>query len=103
MDKNQLKWKKVGWIRRDSDKAEVVIVNKVFTLPKPINGVTYSMQSLNKNQSIVIALSKVKTSSKAPSNVLERSLLSFESDEMFRSILKDLRKNSEVQIFFERL
>jgi len=103
MDKNQLKWKKVGWITRDSNKAEVMIVNKVFTLPKPINGVTYSVQSLNKNQSIIIALSKVKTSSKAPSEVLERSLLSFESDEMFRSILKDLRRNSEVQIFSERL
>ena len=61
MDNNQLKWKEVGWIGRDSDKADVVIVNQVFALPKPTNTTTYSAQSLNKRQSIVIALSKVKT------------------------------------------
>ena len=30
MDKNQLKWKEVGWVKRDSIKADVAIVNQVF-------------------------------------------------------------------------
>jgi Parvulin-like peptidyl-prolyl isomerase len=103
MDKNQLKWNKVGWIKRDSSKADVVIVNKVFALSKPGDSTTYSAQSLNKRESIVIALSKVKTSNKAPSNALARTLLNFESDEIFKGILTTLRNNADLEIFTERL
>jgi peptidyl-prolyl cis-trans isomerase D len=103
MDKNQLKWKKVGWIKRDSSKADVMIVNKVFALTKPGDSTIYSAQSINKRESVVIALSRVKTSNKAPSNALARSLLNFESDEMFLSILKTLRENSEIKVFADRL
>jgi len=103
MDKNQLKWKKVGWVKRDSDKADVVIINKVFALPKPGNSTTYSAQDLNKRQSIVMALSKVKTSDNAPSNALARTLLNLESDEVFKSILTTLRKNAELKVFSENL
>jgi len=103
MDKNQLKWNKVGWIKRDSSKADVMIVNKVFALTKPSDSTTYSAQSLNKRESVVIALSKVKTSNKAPSNALARTLLNFESDETFKGILTTLRKNADLEIFTERL
>ncbi len=103
MDKNQLQWNKVGWIKRDSDKADVVIVNKVFALPKPNSSTTYSAQSLDKRQSVVIALSKVKASNETPSSALENALLNFESDEMFKSILTTLRKNADLEIFTERL
>jgi peptidyl-prolyl cis-trans isomerase D len=103
MDKNQLKWNNVGWIKRDSDKADVAIINRVFSLPKPKNATTYSAQSLNKHQSIVIALSKVKTTDNTSNKALEGSLLSFESDEMFNSVLTTLRKNAELEIFTERL
>ena len=103
MDKNQLKWNKVGWIKRDSDKTDVMIVNKVFALPKPNNSATYSAQSLNKRESVVISLSKVKAPDEAPSSALARSLLSFESDEIFKGILTTLRKNADLEIFTERL
>ena len=103
MDKNQLKWKEVGWVKRDSIKADVAIVNQVFALPKPTNATTYSAQSLNKGQSIVIALSKVKTTDDTSAKALERSLLNFESDAMFNSILTTLRKNADLEIFTERL
>ena len=103
MDKNQLEWKEVGWVKRNSDKANVVIVNQVFALPKPTNATTYSAQSLNKRQSIVIALSKVKTTDDTSTKALERSLLSFESDAMFDGILTTLRKNADLEIFTERL
>ena len=103
MDNNQLKWKEVGWIGRDSDKADVVIVNQVFALPKPANATTYSAQSLSKGQSIVIALSKVKTTDDTSAKALERSLLNFESDAMFNGILTTLRKNADLEIFTERL
>jgi len=103
MDKNQLEWKEVGWVKRNSDKANVVIVNQVFALPKPTNATTYSAQSLNKRQSIVIALSKVKTTDDTSTKALERSLLNFESDAMFNGILTTLRKNADLEIFTERL
>ena len=103
MDKNQLKWKEVGWVKRDSIKADVAIVNQVFALPKPTNATTYSAQSLNKSQSIVIALSKVKTTDDTSAKALERSLLNFESDAMFNGILTTLRKNADLEIFTERL
>ena len=103
MDKNQLKWKEVGWVKRDSIKADVAIVNQVFALPKPTNATTYSAQSLNKSQSIVIALSKVKTTDDTSTKALERSLLNFESDAMFNGILTTLRKNADLEIFTERL
>lgn len=103
MNKNQLQWNEIGWIKRDSDKADVIIVNKVFALPKPNSSTTYSAQSLDKRQSVVIALSKVKTSNEAPSSALKNSLLNFESDEMFKSILTTLRKNADLEIFTERL
>ena len=104
MTKNQLKWQKVGWIKRDSNKADVVIVNKVFALSKPNAGsAIYSSQSLGKRRSIVIQLSGVKTSNDAPSKVLERALLNFESDEMFKGILTTLRKNSDFKVFTDRL
>ena len=103
IDKNQLKWKEVGWINRDSDKVDIVIVNQVFALPKPTNATTYSAQSLNKRQSIVIALSTVKTDDDISTKALERSLLNFESDAMFNGILTTLRKNADLEIFAERL
>ena len=103
MDKYQLKWNKVGWIKRDSSKVDVMIVNKVFALTKPGDSMTYSAQSLNKRESVVIVLSKVKTSNKAPSNALARSLLNFESDEIFKGIITTLRNNADLEIFTERL
>lgn len=103
MDKNQLKWDKVGWIKRDSDKADVAIVNQVFALPKPDNNTTYSAKSLGKRQAVVYALSAVKSLEGSSSEALASALLNFESDEMFKSILTTLRKNSELEIFTERL
>ncbi len=102
IDKNQLKWQKVGWIRRDSKKANAVIINKVFALPKPNSGTVYSTQSLDKRHALVLQLSAVKASNDMPSAPLESTLLSFESDEMFKSILATLRQNSDIQEFIER-
>lgn len=103
MDKNQLKWNKVGWIQRDSDKADVAIVNQVFALPKPNDSTTYSAKSLGKRQAVIYALSAVKSLEQPFSDALSNTLLSFESDEMFKGILTTLRKNAELEIFTERL
>jgi len=103
MDKNQLKWNKVGWIQRDSDKADVAIVNQVFALPKPNDSTTYSAKSLGKRQAVIYALSAVKPLEQPFSDALSNTLLSFESDEMFKGILTTLRKNAELEIFTERL
>ncbi|MBT6360249.1 MAG: peptidylprolyl isomerase, partial [Candidatus Thioglobus sp.] len=35
MDKNSLKWTTLGWVKRDTKKADISIVNKAFSLSKP--------------------------------------------------------------------
>ncbi len=104
MTKNNLKWENVGWVGRDSNKADSAIIDKVFSLSKPEKSNTYSAQSLTKRSSVVLDLSAVKVeNSKTSSADLERSILSFESNEVFTNILKSLRNQADIQIFSERL
>jgi len=46
MDKNSLKWTTLGWVKRDTKKADISIVNKAFSLSKPKSGSVFSAQSL---------------------------------------------------------
>jgi|AJXC01.1.fsa_nt_gi Parvulin-like peptidyl-prolyl isomerase len=104
MDKNKLKWSDSVWAKRDSKTASVAIINKLFALPKPSEGQSvYSAQGLGKRSAVVIQLSTVKAPDYKPNKGLERSLLSFESNEMFAGILKTLRSNAEIKVFADRL
>ncbi len=104
MDKNSLKWQSVGWVKRDSTKAEASIINKLFALTKPKSGSIFSAQSLDARHALVIELSGVKIlDSKINSLALEQALLSFESNEVFVNILQTLRSEADIQILSHNL
>ncbi|MBW5290415.1 MAG: Peptidyl-prolyl cis-trans isomerase PpiD [Candidatus Ruthia sp. Asou_11_S2] len=105
MNKSKLKWHHVNWVKRDSSKVERVIINKVFALAKPTNGnSSYSAQDLDGSNAVVIKLSGVKTTdAKAVNTTLERSLLSFESNEVFANILETLKSQAKIKIFSRNL
>jgi peptidyl-prolyl cis-trans isomerase D len=104
MDKNSLSWKKIGWVKRDSKKADATIINRVFALSKPKSGSTFSVQSLVDGNAVVIYLNDVKTSEDKVSTAdLELLLLEFESNEIFVNILQTLRAQAEIEIFTKKL
>ena len=104
MNKNSLSWNNVGWIGRDSNKADAAIIDKVFALAKPNNGSVFSAQSLGNQSAVVIDLSALKaTSEKVPEQALENILIGFESNEIFVNILQMLRKQADIKIFNQSL
>ncbi|MDC0920141.1 SurA N-terminal domain-containing protein [Candidatus Thioglobus sp.] len=104
MSKNSLKWETIGWVKRDTTKANTSIVNKVFALPKPKTDPVFSAQSLDKRNALVINLTGVKVSkSKASKANLEKILLGFESNEVFVNILQALRSKAEIKVFNSKL
>lgn len=105
MNKNKLKWHHVDWLKRDSNKVERAIINKVFALNKPVNGnPSYSAQDLGESNAVVIKLSGVKTTDTKTVNIaLERSLLGFESNEIFVNILETLKSQAKIRIFSRSL
>jgi peptidyl-prolyl cis-trans isomerase D len=107
MDKYQLTWKEVGWVKRSSKKENIGIINIVFSLPKPNDDATYDAQSLNAQQSIVLKLSAIKTpenkADSTPNSALSRTMFGFESEAFFDSILKTLQENIDIKIFSDRL
>ncbi len=103
IDEYKLKWKDVGWVERGSKQEDIGIINSVFSLPKPNNGATYGAQSLNKQRSVVLKLSAIKVSKGISDDILSGVMLNFESEELFDSILRTLRKNTNIEIFTDRL
>ena len=104
MSKNSLKWETIGWVKRDTTKADTSIVNKVFALPKPKTDPVFSAQSLDRRNALVINLTGVKISkSKASKANLEKVLLGFESNEVFVNILQTLRAQAEIKVFKSKL
>ncbi len=106
IEKYNLKWKKMGWVGRDVKKVKVNIniVNSVFTLPKPSSkSVTYAARSIAPQEVVVLKLSAVKAPDNPPNAALVNALLSFEVDEVFRSILTTLRKGTDIEIFENNL
>ncbi len=105
MNKNKLKWHHVDWVKRDSNKVEMAIINKVFALSKPTNGnSSYGAQNLDENNTVVIKLSGVKTTDiKTINATLESSLLSFESSEVFANILETLKSQAKIKVFSRNL
>ncbi|MDC0390615.1 SurA N-terminal domain-containing protein [Candidatus Thioglobus sp.] len=104
MSKNSLKWEAIGWVKRDTTRADTSIVNKVFALPKPKTDPVFSAQSLDKRNALVINLTGVKISkSKASKANLEKVLLGFESNEVFVNILQTLRAKAEIKVFNTKL
>ena len=103
MDKYQLKWKNIGWVKRASKQVSTGIINNVFSLPKPNDGVIYDAQSLGAQQSVVLKLSAIKVPNSTPDGALSSIILGLESEALFNGILKTLHKNIDIKIFSDQL
>ena len=104
MEKSQLSWKDIGWVDRDSKKADSIIISSIFSLPKLNDKPIYGTRSLSEQQSVVLKLSAIKApKSEINSDLLAGLLLDFESEELFSSILKTLHKNTDIEIFTDNL
>ncbi len=105
MKKYNLKFSEKTWVDRGSSTVEDIVLSKIFAMPKPLdNKSVFYGASLNNTSSVVIELSGVKTSvDKTINQALANSIIDYETDEIFVSILKSQRDNSEIKIFKERL
>lgn len=102
MEKVKLKWEKVDWVKRDSKEVEIGIINSVFSLKKPDKTPVYGAYSGDKD-SVVLRLSAVKYPESTSDEILASLFLSFESEEFFKNILTTLHKNTDIEIFEDRL
>lgn len=102
--KVKAKWKNVGWVKRGSKKAKTDIINSVFSLRKPNSDPTYGVY-LGDTNSVVLRLSAVKhpKNTLTSNDILTDLFLNFESEEIFKSILKTLHKNTDIEMFSDRL
>lgn len=106
IDKHKLKWQKLGWVNRSSNKTEAKIIEKVFVLPKPVaQNSTYNAIDFGNSYSVVVELSGVKeiAADTQVSDALQRSLLVIETEEVFQAILATLRRKADLKIFANRL
>ncbi len=101
---NQLKWTKVGWIKRDTRSVNPQIANYVFALPKPKSAQpTYGVQSLSAQNVVLVKLSAIKVAKSDDALELERLLVNVRANEVFVNILKNLRKVNKIEIFEQNL
>ncbi len=102
---HQLEWQALGWVKRDSNKAEAKIIQSIFTLPKPSAGrSTYNAGDFSKNYAVVVELSAVEDGEiSTVDKALESTLLILEADEIFQAIVATLRQDADLNIFINRL
>jgi peptidyl-prolyl cis-trans isomerase D len=100
---NDLAWNAESWIDRSSE-LPFNLASIAFTIPKPTEGEhTYSSRSVNSLTSLVIDLSGVRL----PVEIIDTGIgdvyLSQENDEMFVSLIKQLRENAKIRVFTDLL
>ena len=100
---NQLEWNDEGWISR-ATQLPLDITSVAFTIPKPILGEhTYSSQSANNSTSLVIDLKAVRVPEGENDTGISEIYLSQENNEMFVSLIKQLRETAEIKVFSDLL
>ena len=103
ISENNLEWVSEGWISRSSE-LPYDISSKSFTLSKPEEGShTYSAQSANQLTSLVIDMSGVRFPEEDADTGISALYLSQESNEMFVTLIKQLRESAEIRIFSDLL
>jgi len=100
---NDLAWNAESWIDRSSE-LPFNLASIAFAIPKPTEGEhTYSSRSVNSLTSLVIDLSGVRL----PVEIIDTGIgdvyLSQENDEMFFSLIKQLRENAKIRVFTDLL
>ena len=76
------------------------VTSKSFTLAKPEEGRnTYSSESASRLTSLVIELAGVRAPEEETDTGIAALYLSQENNEMFSSLIKQLRENAEIKVF----
>ena len=100
---NNLEWVSEGWISRASE-LPFGLSSLAFTLAKPEEGRhTYSAESANRLTSLVIDLAGVRVPEGDSDTGISALYLSQENNEMFISLIKQLRENAEIKVFTDLL
>ena len=100
---NNLEWNDEGWISR-ATQLPFGISGVAFTIPKPILGEhTYSSRSADNSTSLVIDLKAVRLPEGDNDTGISEVYLSQENNEMFTSLIKQLRETAEIKVFSDLL
>ena len=100
---NGLEWKSEGWISRASG-LPFDLANIAFSSPKPVEGEhTYSSRSVDSLTSLVVDLSGVRLLEEDIDTGFAEFHLNEESNEIFISLIRQLRDNAEIKIFSDLL
>ena len=103
ISENNLEWVNEGWISR-ANELPYDVTSLSFTLAKPEEGRhTYSAESANRFTSLVIDLAGVRTPEGDSDTGISALYLSQENNEMFVSLIKQLRENAEIKVFTDLL
>ncbi len=103
INENNLEWVSEGWISRASE-LPFGVTSKSFTLAKPEEGRnTYSSESASRLTSLVIELAGVRAPEDETDTGIAALYLSQENNEMFSSLIKQLRENAEIKVFTDLL
>ena len=103
ISENGLEWVSEGWISRASE-LPYGVTSTSFTLPKPEDGRhTYSSQSDDRLTSLVIDLSGVRIPEGDADTGISTLYLSQENNEMFVSLIQQLRDGAEIKVFTDLL
>jgi peptidyl-prolyl cis-trans isomerase D len=100
---NELEWNDEGWISR-ATQLPLDITSVAFTISKPILGEhTYSSRSADNSTSLVIDLKGVRLPEGENDTGISEVYLSQENNEMFVSLIKQLRETAEIKVFSDLL
>ena len=103
ISENNLEWVSEGWISRASE-LPYDVASMTFALSKPEEGRhTYSAQSANQLTSLVIDLSGVRFPEEDPDTGISALYLSQETNEMFVTLIRQLREGAEIKVFTDLL
>ena len=103
ISENNLEWVSEGWISRASE-LPYDVASISFSLSKPEEGRhTYSSQSANQLTALVIYLSGVRVPEEDTNTGISALYLSQENNEMFVTLIRQLRDNAEIRIFSDLL
>ena len=103
ISENNLEWVNEGWISR-ANELPFDVTSLSFTLAKPEEGRhTYSSESANRITSLVIDLAGVRIPEGDSDTGISALYLSQENNEMFISLIEQLRDNAEIKVFTDLL
>ena len=103
ISENNLEWVNEGWISR-ANELPFDVTSLSFTLAKPEEGRhTYSAESANRITSLVIDLAGVRIPEGDSDTGISSLYLSQENNEMFISLIEQLRENAEIKVFTDLL